>query len=149
MSHEINRNRADIHVTWIIQGGQIGEGNMISRDGCIYQKALIVRIKNPIWSDLRILKSRNSVWNTQNSSPVWGKCCMRDSVQDFKLLKKYYRSLCLKTTWRSQSLIIYKLWIRFIKYESNPGIMSIHHQWVCYGMKNNNKLQHEMSLNSI
>ena len=89
--------------------------------------------------------SRNSVWNTQNSSPVWGKCCMRDSVQDFKLLKKYYRSLCLKTTWRSQSLIIYKLWIRFIKYESNPGIMSIHHQWVCYDMKNNNKLQHEMS----
>ena len=89
------------------------------------------------------------VWNTQNSSPVWGKCCMRNSVQDFKLLKKYYRSLYLKRTRRNESLIIHKLWIRFIKYESNPGILSIHHQWVCYDMKNNNKLQHEMSLNSI
>ena len=151
VSHEINRNRADIHVTWIIQGGQIGEGNMISRDGCIYQKALTVRIKNSIWSDPGNLNREIlcEIHKTHRQYEVNVACVIQSRTLNF------LRSIIVLYVWKRHeeaipySLIIYKLWIRFIKYESNPGIMSIHHQWVCYDMKNNNKLQHEMSPNSI
>ena len=135
--HEINRNRADIHVTWIIQGGQIGEGNMISRDGCIYQKALIVYIliiqnmisRERLYSNM--LYSKLCITRIKYSLKYYHTIAWYESANDVKLLQKYFYSLQLKRTQWNSMLNMYEVRIYALinRYDSQELCLLV---YVCY-----------------